>query len=52
MSKLECDHQMSNQHHPGNWSNTEGSLKVNSDYSKTQLIHKLGSGLKDLRNTN
>ena len=52
LSKLKCDHQMSNQHHPGNWSNTEGSLKVNSDYSKTQLIHKLGSGLKDLRNTN
>jgi len=29
-----------------------GSLKVNTDLSKTQLIHKLGSSLKELRQTN
>ena len=52
LSELKCDYQISNQRYSGNWSNTEGSLKVNTDYSKTQLIHKLGSGLKDLRKTN
>jgi len=52
LSDLEYDYQISNKRYSGNWSNTEGSLKVNTDNSKTQLIHKLGSGLKDLRNTN
>ena len=52
LSELKCDYQISNHSYSGNWSNTEGSLKVNTDYTKTQLIHKLGSGLKDLRKTN
>jgi len=52
LSDLEIGYQMSNKRYSSNWSNTEGSLKVNTEYSKTQLIHKLGSGLKDLRKTN
>ena len=52
LSTLGCDFQISNASHPGNWSKTEGSLKVSSDLSKTQLIHKLGSRLKKLRQTN
>ena len=52
LSNLGCDFQLSKGCHPGNWSNAGGSLKVNVDYSKTQLIHKLGSSLKELRHTN
>ena len=52
LSTLGCDFQISKASHPGNWSKREGSLKVNADFSKTQLIHKLGSGLKKLRQTN
>ena len=52
LSTLGCDFQISEASHPGNWSKTEGSLKVNADFSKTQLIHKLGSSLKKLRQTN
>ena len=52
LSTLGCDFQISEASHPGNWSKMEGSLKVNSDFSKTQLIHKLGSSLKKLRQTN
>ena len=49
---LGWDFQTSNARHPGNWSKVGGSLKVNADFSKTQLIHKLGSSLKKLRQTN
>ena len=52
LSNLGCDFQLSKCCHPGNWSNAGGSLKVNVDFSKTQLIHKLGSSLKELRHTN
>ena len=52
LSNLGCDFQISTCSHPSNWSKTEGSLKVNADFSKTQLIHKLGSSLKKLRQTN
>ena len=52
LSTLGCDFQISKASHPGNWSKAEGSLKVNADFSKTQLIHKLGSSLKKLRQTN
>tara|TARA_B100000575_G_scaffold22413_1_gene15323 strand:- start:636 stop:923 length:288 start_codon:yes stop_codon:yes gene_type:complete len=51
LSTLGCDFQVSKASHPGNWFKTEGSLKVNADSSKTQLIHKLGSSLKKLRQT-
>ena len=52
LSNLGCDFQLSKGCHSGNWSNAGGSLKVNVDFSKTQLIHKLGSSLKKLRQTN
>ena len=52
LSTLGCDFHISKASHPGNWSKTEGSLKVNAGFSKTQLIHKLGSSLKKLRQTN
>ena len=52
LSNLGCDFQISKSSHPSNWSKTEGSLKVNADFSKTQLIHKVGSNLKKLRQTN
>ena len=51
LSKIGCNFQTSKSNHSGNWSNMLGSLKVNTDLSKTQLIHKLGSGLKELRKT-
>ena len=51
LSKIGCNFQTSKSNHSGNWSNMLGSLKVNIDLSKTQLIHKLGSGLKELRKT-
>ena len=52
LSNLGCDSQISKASHPSNWSKKEGSLKVNADFSKTQLIHKVGSNLKKLRQTN
>ena len=52
LSTLSCDFQVSKACHPGNWSKTGGSLKVDADFSKTKLIHKLGSSLKELRQTN
>ena len=51
LSDLDCDFQISKNNYPSNWSEMGGSLKVNVDYSKTQLIHKLGSSLKKLRQT-
>ena len=52
LSNIGCKFQISKSNHSGNWSNLSGSLKVNTDLSKTQLIHKLGSSLKELRQTN
>ncbi len=52
LSSLGCDFQVSKACHPGNWAKSGGSLKVNAGFSKTQLIHKLGSSLKKLRQTN
>ena len=52
LSKIGYKFQTSKSNHSGNWSNLSGSLKVNTDLSKTQLIHKLGSSLKNLRQTN
>jgi len=52
LSKMGCNFKISESNHSGNWSNMGGSLKVNADFSKTQLIHKLGSSLKELRQTN
>ena len=52
LSNLGCDFQLNKGCHPGNWFKTGGSLKVNSKFSKTQLLHKLGSSLKKLRQTN
>jgi len=52
LSKIGCSFQASQSNHSGNWSNLSGSLKVNTDLSKTQLIHTLGSSLKELRRTN
>ena len=52
LSKIGCDFQTSKSNHSGNWSNMSGSLKVNTDLSKTQLIHKLGFSLKKSRQTN
>ena len=52
LSRLDYDFQISKSSHPGHWSKTEGSLKVNVESSKTQLLHKLGSTLKNLRQTN
>ena len=51
LSNFDYDFQISKANYPGNWSKMGGSLKVNVDYSKTQLIHKLGSSLKKLRQT-
>tara|TARA_B100000945_G_scaffold117946_1_gene93751 strand:+ start:3872 stop:4159 length:288 start_codon:yes stop_codon:yes gene_type:complete len=52
LSNLSCTFQISESHYSSNWSNMGGSLKVSTEFSKTQLIHKLGSGLKKLRKTN
>ena len=52
LSSLGYDFQASKSCHPGNWSKSGGSLKVNAGFSKTQLIHKLGSSLKKLRQSN
>ncbi len=52
LSSLDCDFQVSKACHPSNWSKSGGSLKVNTGFSKTQLIHKLGSSLKKLRQSN
>ena len=52
LSNLGCTFQISESHYSSNWSNMGGSLKVSTEFSKTQLIHKLGSGLKKLRKTN
>ena len=52
LSKIGCKFQISKGNHSGNWPKLSGSLKVNTDLSKTQLIHKLGSSLKELRQTN
>ena len=49
LSNFDYDFQISKANYPGNWSKMGGSLKVNVNYSKTQLIHKLGSSLKKLR---
>ena len=51
LSNLDYDFQISKASHPGNWAKTGGSLKVNVKFSKTQLIHKLGSSLKKMRHT-
>tara|TARA_B100000579_G_C22629992_1_gene756118 strand:- start:293 stop:580 length:288 start_codon:yes stop_codon:yes gene_type:complete len=52
LSKIDCNFKIDTSNHSGNWSNMSGCLKVNINFSKTQLIHKLGSGLKELRKTN
>ena len=52
LSNLGCDFQTSKACHPGNWFKLGGSFKVNVDYSKTQLVHKVGSSLKKIRQTN
>ena len=51
LSNLGFDFHISKGCHPSNWSKTGGSLKVNAKFSKTQLIHKLGSSLKKIRQT-
>ena len=52
LSTLECKFQLSSACYPGNWSKSEGCLKVIVEFSKTQLIHNLGTGLKKLRQIN
>ena len=52
LSKLGCDFSISESRHPSNWASSKGCLKVNAQFSKTQLLHKLGAGLKELRKTN
>ena len=52
LSKIDCNFQIDTSNHSGNWYNMSGCLKVNANFSKTQLIHDLGSGLKELRKTN
>lgn len=52
LSKLGCDFSISESRHPGNWASSKGCLRVMTQFSKTQLLHKLGSGLKELRKTN
>ena len=52
LSRIDCNFKVSESNHSGNWSNMNGSLKVNTVFSKTQLIHKLGSSLKESRQTN
>ena len=52
LSKLDCDFTISKSRYPGNWSSSKGCLKVEIQFSKTQLLHKLGAGLKELRKTN
>ena len=52
LSKIDCNFKVSESNHSGNWSSMNGSLKVNTVFSKTQLIHKLGSSLKESRQTN
>ena len=51
LSDLGYNFNLSEACHPGSWYNSGGSIKVNADFSKTQLIHKLGSSLKRLRQT-
>ena len=52
LSKLDCDFEINESRYPGNWASSKGCLKVNAQFSKTQLLHKLGVGLKELRKTN
>ena len=52
LSKIDCNFKVDTSNHSGNWSSMSGCLKVNTNFSKTQLIHKLGLGLKELRKTN
>ena len=52
LSNLDCNFQFSSACYPGNWSKSEGSLKVTAEFSKTQLIHNLGTSLKKLRQNN
>ena len=52
LSKLDCDFTIGESRYPGNWASSKGCLKVNAQFSKTQLLHKLGAGLKELRKTN
>ena len=52
LSKLGCDFTIGESRYPGNWSSSKGGLKVEVQFSKTQLLHKLGAGLKELRKTN
>ena len=51
LSNLGYNFHLSEACHPGRWFTSGGSIKVNADFSKTQLIHKLGSSLKRLRQT-
>ena len=51
LSNLGYNFHLSEACHPVRWFNSGGSIKVNADFSKTQLIHKLGSSLKRLRQT-
>ena len=52
LSKLDCDFTISKSRYPGSWSTSKGCLKVKTQISKIQLLHKLGAGLKELRKTN
>ena len=52
LSKLGCDFAIGESRYPGNWASSKGCLKVKVQISKTQLLHKLGAGLKELRKTN
>ena len=52
LSKLDYDFTICKGRYPGNWSSSKGCLKVEAQLSKTQLLHKLGAGLKELRKTN
>jgi len=51
LEKIGCDFSHSKKTFSGNWTNNLGSLKVNTDLGKTELLHKLGEGLKKLRKT-
>ena len=52
LSKLNYEFTISKGRYPGNWSTSNGCLKVDGQLIKTQLLHKLGAGLKELRKTN
>ena len=52
LTKLAYDFTISKGRYPGNWSNSHGCLKAEAQLSKTQLLHKLGAELKELRKTN